>query len=327
MVGDGRHLLTRLCLLPSMAFLRHKGVQAGMGSTLVLGALLYTLQFTHGTQRRWLICAIPSVQMLFMSLVAYSVTVPTDVMSAFQHLAAGLLVSAVSVELVPTMMGAPSDASNMFGMVVGFAAGIGMLTLMSTLCGGEGVEDEEEEEAMARTPRGLTNIEHAKRAALQATPPYPAALMMAVTTDASIDGLLVGVASGSSLRANAGLILALALAIEMGFLGLTFASTMRKQPPLRGFFSILAPPLVLQLGALIGAVAAEGLAQQPATHTALIAFGSSALLYLVVVELLHEAHAAMEQKHIWWVELMFFVGFLLAIVLEKLMGGAAQGDA
>ena len=35
---------------------------------------------------------------------------------------------------------------------------------------------------------------------------------------AAVDGLLIGLATGASLDANAGLILSLALAIEMGFL-------------------------------------------------------------------------------------------------------------
>jgi len=124
-------------------------------------------------------------------------------------------------------------------------------------------------------------------------------------------------------RGRQGLILSLALAVEMGFTGLAYASTMRKQPAVRALLSIALPPVVLQLGALVGAVATSLLVALPALHTALVAFGTSALLYLVTVELLHEAHQAMDRGHIWWVEILFFVGFLIAILLEKLGVAAA----
>ena len=100
-------------------------------------------------------------------------------------------------------------------------------------------------------------------------------------------------------RGRQGLILSLALAVEMGFTGLAYASTMRKQPAVRALLSIALPPVVLQLGALVGAVATSLLVALPALHTALVAFGTSALLYLVTVELLHEAHQAMDRGHIW----------------------------
>jgi zinc transporter, ZIP family len=292
-----------------------------IGAPSILALLLYLVQTTEShALRRMLICAIPSVMMLFMSLVAYRLTVPTDVMSAFQHLAAGLLISAVSVELVPPLLEAPSDLTTMLAIVGGFAAGIGMLTMLATFCeADEADEDESEQDALARTPRGLTHLEHARRAATQSAPPYPFALVAAVTTDAAVDGLLVGVASAAvSAQADAGLILSLALAVEMGFTGLAYASTLRKQPPLAALFSIVLPPLVLAVGAVVGVIAAAALATAPTMHVALLAFGTSALLYLVTVELLHEAHNAMEKQHIWWVELMFFVGFLVAVVLEKL---------
>ena len=299
---------------------RGAAIQASVGAPAVLVVLLLVLQRTDDAlQKRMLICAIPSLMMLLMSLIAYKLQVPLNVMSAFQHLAAGLLIAAVSAELVPTLLEAPSDGSHMVAMVIGFGCGIGMLTLLATCCEAED-EDEDEDEALARTPRGLTNIEHARRAVAQTSPAYPYALVAAVTTDAAVDGLLVGISSDSTLGggSNAGLVLSLALAVEMGFTGLAYASTLRKQPPVCALVSIVLPPLVLAVGAIGGGLASAALDQLPVLHTGLIAFGTSALLYLVVVELLHEAHGAMDKQHIWWVELMFFVGFLLAVTLEKL---------
>ena len=123
---------------------RVAAIQTAIGAPTVLFLLLTWLQNTEAPPlRRMLICAIPSVMMLFMSLVAYRLTVPTDVMSAFQHLAAGLLISAVSVELTPPLLEAPSDLFTMLAIVGGFAAGIGILTLLSTCCEAEDDEDDE----------------------------------------------------------------------------------------------------------------------------------------------------------------------------------------
>ena len=58
----------------------------------------------------------------------------------------------------------------------------------------------------------------------------------------------------------------------------------------------------------------------PALHVGLVSFGIAALLYLVTEELLLEAHHTLDQagaEHTWWVDLMFFVGFLGAFLLEK----------
>ena len=146
------------------------------------------------------------------------------------------------------------------------------------------------------------------------SPPFPVVLTVAVTTDAMVDGLLIGISSASG--AQAGLVITGALSIEMGFLGLTFASTLRAQPFFARLLAILLPPLVLLAGGATGGVLSSLLAAQPVLHTGLIAFGVAALLYLVTEELLLEAHAGTED-HIWWVDAMFFVGFYLSFLLEK----------
>ena len=65
------------------------------------------------------------------------------------------------------------------------------------------------------------------------------------------------------------------------------------------------------------------LARAPAMHVALISFGIAALLFLVTEELLLEAHEAQEhsahEEHIWWVDMFFFLGFLLSFLMDKLL--------
>ena len=64
-------------------------------------------------------------------------------------------------------------------------------------------------------------------------------------------------------------------------------------------------------------------ARAPAMHVALISFGIAALLFLVTEELLLEAHEAQEhsahEEHIWWVDMFFFLGFLLSFLMDKLL--------
>ena len=73
----------------------------------------------------------------------------------------------------------------------------------------------------------------------------------------------------------------------------------------------------------IGATTAAAVARAPAMHVALISFGIAALLFLVTEELLLEAHEAQEhsahEEHIWWVDMFFFLGFLLSFLMDKLL--------
>ena len=102
----------------------------------------------------------------------------------------------------------------------------------------------------------------------------------------------------------------------MGFLGLTFAATLRTQPPLRRVFTILLPPLVLILVVLSAARSARSSRCSPCTtphwsHSASPPLTShrGALL---------EAHASQgPEEHIWYVDAMFFLGFFMSFVIEK----------
>ena len=69
-------------------------------------------------------------------------------------------------------------------------------------------------------------------ASMKEPPPhYPWPLVFAVGTDALVDGLLIGISGAGSI--GAGIIISTALTVEMGFLGLTFAASLKKQPAVR----------------------------------------------------------------------------------------------
>lgn len=267
--------------------------------------------------------AIASATMLFMSFASYGfVSVPKRLLAAFQHLAAGLLVSSVAVELVPTIMDAPRDLLSTVAIFAGFIVGTASFFVLGHFCGEPEAEDSTSPPASARTPRGLTKMAHKERAEREARPAYPAALVAAVVVDAAVDGFLIGLASAAGELANSGVVLAVALAIEMGFTGLVYASTLRKQSSVAGLASVVAPPLVLLFASAAGAAASSALIAYPSAHVAVVSFGTTALLYLVVVELLREAHESMGEETTW-IELMFFVGFFTALLLERAMAAPA----
>lgn len=48
----------------------------------------------------------------------------------------------------------------------------------------------------------------------------------------------------------------------------------------------------------------------------LLSFGAASLLYLITEELLVEAHEE-GGAHVWYVDIMFFVGFIASVLLEQ----------
>jgi len=288
------------------------------------------------------LCSGPSAVMLSLSLLAFSISVPEKVVAAMQHLAAGIVLSAVSIELVPEIMNAPNDFKTIAGMTLGFAAGIALFLVVGTFCTEDDADGEDGASAgkgrLAEAAEPMTAAASASSRRNSAKPMlgvvgrmrtvqvveqyarpkrFPTNLLIAVGTDALVDGLLIGIASASGR--NAGVVMAVALSIEMGFLGLTFGSTMaslrRSRACLLG--AVVLPPLLLALGGAVGGLTASLLEGSPALHTGLLSFGVAALLYLVTEELLLEAHSGHTSEHTWWVDLQFFIGFFISMLVEK----------
>lgn len=133
------------------------------------------------------------------------------------------------------------------------------------------------------------------------------------------NGLLFGCVMYSACCSSPRGTVQIALTIEMGFLGMTFASTLSKQPLRRSLPSIVAPPLMLIVGSATGAGSAAAVSHLPAVHVGLVSFGVAALLYLVTEELLLEAHENCH-AHKWWIDMWFFVGFMASFILAKVTG-------
>lgn len=121
---------------------------------------------------------------------------------------------------------------------------------------------------------------------------------------------------GFAAGAKAGLLLTIALSLEVVFLGLALTTGLTAAGWTRR--RIIAVTAGLMALMPIGAVlSAPVTALSAPVVTGFLAFGLVALLYLVTEELLVEAHETPDRP---WVAALFFAGFLLLLLLEETIG-------
>lgn len=133
-------------------------------------------------------------------------------------------------------------------------------------------------------------------------------LVPTVVTDILVDGVLIGISA--AIGSATGLLFAIALAPEMGLLGLTGGRSMAAR---------ISTKTLVAAGAIVGtAITAAGalgwtLAQtNPAVTTAVLGFGASVIIYLVLEELLREVHETDTGTIEVAVLFAFFLPFFLA---------------
>ena len=199
--------------------------------------------------------------------------------SALRHFAAGLIFAAVAVELLPDIHGAEPVA-----VVLGATAGLALMLGVKSFSG--------------------------RVSARQGDARGPATLIGTVGVDLLIDGLLLGIAF--SIGTDQGVLLTIGLTMEVLTLALTVSSSLSASGMRRGAAASLPAllTLLLAVGAVIGVSALGGLSGS--AFAAVVGFGSVALLYLVVEELLREAHEIPDTPA---VTASFFVGFLVLLLI------------
>ncbi|URW75863.1 transporter [Sphingomonas donggukensis] len=197
--------------------------------------------------------------------------------SAIQHLAAGVVFAAAATEILPQVMHDAAPLATLIGGAAGVAVMLGLKTLESRVRG-------------------------------------PVALIGAIGTDLLIDGLVLGLAFIAG--AEAGILLTIALTLEVLFLGVTVTEELGET--ITSKVRIVAISAALALLTPLGTLIALPIATLPPTIVAgFLSFGLIALLYLVTEELLVEAH---EKPDTPLISAMFFVGFLALLLIEELIG-------
>jgi ZIP family zinc transporter len=223
----------------------------------------------------------PAVAMVIGAVLAAFRPPSPRMRSVFQHAAAGVVFAAVAGEVLPEA----KAAHDVMGVIVGFAAGVGLMLLVRLWTEPKNGAPEESDS--------------------------PKSLVITVGIDLVIDGLLVGI--GFAAGAEVGLLVTIALTLEVLFLGLSAAAALDRagvRAP-QAIATAVGFGALLVLSAVAGAAVLGGLSGAP--YAAVLGFGSAALLYLVTEELLVEAHEVPETP---LTTAAFFAGFLALLVIE-----------
>ena len=131
-----------------------------------------------------------------------------------------------------------------------------------------------------------------------------------------MDGFLLGI--GFAAGAKTGILLAVAITVEVLFLGLSGAVALTGAGVGRGAVigATAGLALLLAVGAAVGVTLLGG--ASGVLLAIVLSFGAAALLYLVTEELLVEAHEVPETP---LTTSTFFVGFLLLLIIETVAAG------
>ena len=203
--------------------------------------------------------------------------------SMIQHFAAGVVLAAVAIELLPEV----TQSGHSLEITIGFTLGVALMM------------------AIKQVGEWLQTARFSVAGIL--------ALMLIVGIDLFVDGLLVGVSF--LIGTEEGLFITLALTLEAFFLALAAATTLRNrgQSKVRVILAGFTLAALLGFGAFLGtgllADASSGLLN------GVISFAVAAMLYLVVEELLVEAHKMGETRTATG---LFFVGFLCVMMMQIL---------
>ncbi len=230
-------------------------------------------------------------QALLFSLIPLAAAVAGGVLASFwtpgsgarsyiQHFAAGVVLAAVTGELLPEVV---ESEGHVLAAVAGFVVALAVMLAIKLLG-------------------------HSGKAG------GAASLTVTAGVDTLVDGFVIGL--GFVVGGGTGSLLAVALAIELFFLSLSAAASVGQS----GKSSRWMVGVGSGLGALVVIGTAAGvilLAGAPAALvTAVLAFGAVALLYLVTEELLVAVGNVPETP---WHTLVLFAGFILVFVIEMLV--------
>ncbi len=238
---------------------------------------------------------IPAIAVIFGGIIAAFRAPGPGIQGYIQHFAAGVVFAAVAGEVLPEIMRERTPLPVLIGFTFGVVAMLSVKWFAERM-GGHGEGEGEG----------------------KATGELPLALLITVAIDFLIDGLLVGI--GFAASPTTGVLLTVALTLEVMFLGLSTAAVLLKVGAPRGRMLAVnvGLALMIMLGALIGATLLAGL--HGPWLEGVLAFGAAALLYLVTEELLVEAHRLPDTP---LMTAGFFLGFLILFLIEMAVAAPA----
>ena len=194
------------------------------------------------------------------------------------HLVGGLVFGMAAADLMP----AASSDNHPFELVIGFCLGFSLLIVVNAVLG---------------DPQEISERNKTRPIIL---------LLIPFLVDSLIDGLVVGISPDFG---QVGWVVPIAVALEMGLASLGLATLLRRGG---GRLQSTLGGGLMAMTYLVGLISSTVLAKYLTGPylTGLLAFGTAALIYLVVEEVMKEAHAIGEDDSSW-VNLAFFLGILI----------------
>jgi ZIP family zinc transporter len=200
------------------------------------------------------------------------------------HLVGGLVLGTAAADLMP----AASRSGHPLALALGFCLGFSLLLVIN---------------AVLKEPELPSDGERARPLAI---------LLLPFLVDSLIDGLVVGISSEATSN---GWIIPIAVALEMGLAALGVGTLLGRGA---GRWRSSLAGVVMGLAYLCGLGVSQWLGDwlRGSALTGLLAFGTAALIYLVVEEVMKEAHADGEDDS-GVVNLAFFIGLLVVWLLDS----------
>ena len=200
------------------------------------------------------------------------------------HLVGGLVLGTAAADLMP----AASRSGHPLALALGFCLGFSLLLVIN---------------AVLKEPELPSAEERARPLSI---------LLLPFLVDSLIDGLVVGISSEATSN---GWIIPIAVALEMGLAALGVGTLLGRGA---GRWRSSLAGVLMGLTYLLGLGVSQWLGDwlRGAALTGLLAFGTAALIYLVVEEVMKEAHADGEDDS-GVVNLAFFIGLLVVWLLDS----------
>ncbi|SJM90959.1 ZIP family metal transporter [Crenothrix polyspora] len=224
----------------------------------------------------------PAMAIMMGGVVALWRPMKPSVISGLQHFAAGILFCVLATELLPDLL----HRKMPWVTLISFSLGCAVMLIIKHF------SEQAEQKSVAQDSQSTS-------------------LIMVLGIDILLDGLIIGF--GFVAGQKQGLLLTIALALELLFLGLSGAVSLRGAGADNKHIMLITAGFALLLlsGSLVGVTLLSGASDT--LLDAVLAFALAALLYLVVEELLVEAHEVPETST---QTAMFFVGFILLLMIE-----------
>lgn len=220
---------------------------------------------------------LASIVLLVSALIGSFLKMSSKAVSLTQHFTAGVVFAAVATELLPKIL----EVHSPMHIAIGFVLGVVVMVFIKT----------------------LVNRENTDQISLT--------LLVSIGVDLFIDGLLIAIAFLSGEKT--GTLVAFALVLEVAFLALSLSTDLikKKTTPLFRMKVFLMLSFLIPFGTGSGILILNLLPSSFFTEA--LSFGAAALLYLVIEELLIEAH---ETKDTPLITSAFFLGFLIIFLFK-----------